>query len=204
MPATASSTTTIACSTGFLVGPYASIGLADGVTLNAGLFYGRSWNDAGADVMGTHYDGEFETDRLVLRAKLEGSWSADALTIRPSATFFLMNERADDYSVSTAGGSPIAVSGFENTDYRVGVGATFEYSFVLENGIELTPQLGLNLAGGSGGEDGGDLLRQGYGSLSAGIMLANDAWQLRAAIELDGDTSGARAISAKGTLTMAY
>ena len=187
---------------GFLAGPYVSIGLADGVTLDANLFYGRSWNDASATVLATDYAGRFETDRLLFRAKLEGTWTADALTIRPNATFFLMNEEAEDYTVSSAEGSPIDVPGFEKTDYRIGLGATFEYAYVLDNGVDLTPQLGISIAGGNGGD--GDFFSEAYGRLTAGVVLAGEAWKLGGRVELDAGTSGERAVSARGTFGVGF
>lgn len=79
---------------GFLTGPYVSAGLGQGIIFDASLFYGQSWNDISAQVLGLDYAGRFETDRILVKARLEGTWTADLLTIRPNATFFLMNERA--------------------------------------------------------------------------------------------------------------
>ncbi|KKB11471.1 hypothetical protein VE25_12620 [Devosia geojensis] len=187
---------------GFLAGPYVSIGLVEGVTLDASLFYGRSWNDASATMLGMDYSGRFETDRLLFRTKLEGTWNADALTIRPNATFFLMNEEAGAYTVNSAGGGPIDVPGFEKTDYRLGLGATFEYAYVLDNGVDLTPELGISIAGGNGGD--GDFFSVGYGKLTAGVVLAGDAWRLGGRVELDAGTSGERSVSARGTFGVGF
>ena len=188
--------------TGFLTGPYVSVGLGQSVTFDASLFYGQSWNDITSRVLGLDYAGRFETDRLLLKAKLEGSWTADLLTIRPNATFFLMNERAGDYTVSAPGGMAIAVPGFDKTDYRLGLGATFEYAYLLDNGLQLTPQLGLSLA--SGGALDAGLFNQAYGKLSAGLALSDEAWQLGGKIDLDLSTTTERSISASGTFRLAF
>ena len=186
---------------GFLAGPYFSIGLAQGVTLDADLFYGRSWNDVSADLLGSTYAGNFETERVVVKAKLEGTWQADLLAIRPNATFFLMNERAGDYVASKPGGSPISIPGFSRTDVRAGVGATFEYAYVLDNGMELTPQFGFSV----GGEGRGDsLFNQAYGQLTGGFVLADEAWRLGGKVAVDADTGGLRAVSAKGTFGLTF
>ncbi|UXN72798.1 hypothetical protein N8D56_16670 [Devosia sp. A8/3-2] len=58
---------------GFLAGPYVSIGLARDVTFDASLLYGRSSNDISAQVLGMDYAGQFDTDRLLFKAKLEGT-----------------------------------------------------------------------------------------------------------------------------------
>lgn len=189
---------------GFLTGPYVSIGLGQGVTLDANLFYGQSSNDISAQVLGLDYAGRFETDRILLKAKLEGTWNADLLTIRPNATFFLMNERAGDYAVSTPGGMSIAVPGFEKTDYRIGLGASFEYAYLLDNGMQVTPQLGLSLASGNGGASDGGLFSQAYGKLSAGLVLTDQAWRLSGKVDLDISTSNERAISASGSFRLAF
>lgn len=189
---------------GFLVGPYVSIGLDEGLTLDASAFYGRSWNDAAATLAGIAYSGRFETDRLLLKAKLEGTWQADALTIRPNATFVLSAEQAGAYTVSSATGGAVFVPGFGKTDYRFGLGTTFEYTYLLDNGIELTPQLGIGLAGGNRGAAAGHLLSQGYGKLMIGVDLAGDAWTLGGRVEFDVDTSGHRSISAKSKLGLAF
>lgn len=189
---------------GFLAGPYVSIGLAQDVTFDASLLYGRSSNDISAQVLGLDYAGQFDTDRLLFKAKLEGTWAADALTIRPNATFVLMNERAGDYLVSAPGGVSVAVPGFEKTDYRIGLGATFEYAYLLDNGAELTPQLGISLAGGNGGDSGAGLFSQAYGKLSAGMVLANGPWRVGGKAEIDLSTRGERAVSAKGTFGVAF
>lgn len=189
---------------GFLTGPYVSIGLGQGVTFDANLFYGQSSNDISAQVLGLDYAGRFETDRILLKAKLEGTWNADLLTIRPNATFFLMNERAGDYAVSTPGGMSIAVPGFEKTDYRIGLGASFEYAYLLDNGMQLTPQLGLSLASGNGGASDGGLFSQAYGKLSAGLVLTDQAWRLSGKVDLDISTSNERAISASGSFRLAF
>ncbi|UXN72799.1 hypothetical protein N8D56_16675 [Devosia sp. A8/3-2] len=116
----------------------------------------------------------------------------------------LMNERAGDYLVSALGGVNVAVPGFEKTDYRIGLGATFEYAYLLDNGTELTPQLGISLAGGNGGDSGAGLFSRAYGKLSAGMVLANGARRLSGKAEVDLSTRGERAVSAKGTFGVAF
>lgn len=180
------------------------IGLNQGLTLDVSVFYGRSWNDAAATVAGIAYSGRFETERLLLKAKLEGTWQADALTIRPNATFVLGTEQAGAYAVSAATDRTVLMPRFDETDYRFGPGATFEYAYLLDNGIELTPQLGIALAGGNGGAEDGHLFSQGYGKLMVGMDLAADAWTLGGKIELDIDTGGRRSMSAKGRLRLAF
>ena len=189
---------------GFLVGPYVSIGLDEGLTLDASILYGRSWNDAAATLAGIAYSGRFETDRLLLKAKLEGTWQADALTIRPNATFVLSAEQGGAYTVTSAGGGAVVVPGFDKTDYRFGFGTTFENTHLLDNGVELTPRLGTGIAGGNGGAAAGHILGQGYGKLMVGADLAGDAWTLGGMVEFDVDTSGGGSISAKGNLGLAF
>lgn len=115
-----------------------------------------------------------------------------------------MQETAGDYVVATPGGLPLAIAGFARTDYRVGLGALLEYEIVLDNGLMLTPQLGVTLAGSKGDAAVTDLFGQAHGQFSAGLLLRRDSWRLGGRLDLDLSTSGARALSAKGTLAAGF
>lgn len=174
--------------TGALIGPYVSLGLSEGVTLDASLFYGRSWNDASATVLGDDYEGSFETDRFIGELELQGEWMLDQLRVRPNATLYLASETADDYTVTNSWGGTVAVDGFTTNTIQLRTGVTVDQTFALENGLELTPEVGIEAGIGGSGED--FALDSGLGGLTLGATLAGDGWSLRGAADVDLDSTG--------------
>ncbi len=186
---------------GALIGPYVSLGIAEGLTLDASLFYGRSWNDASATVFGDSYSGSFETERLIARMEIEGEWLFEQLTVRPSATLYLANETAQTYSVSNGAGS-VAVDGFSTTTVQLGTGLRMERSFALDSGLDLTPQFGIRAGLGGSGEDLG--LDSGFGGMTAGMTLAGPGWSLRGVADFGLDTTGLAAGSIRAELSGSF
>ena len=75
---------------GGLVGPYLSVALTPGATLDASVLAGRSWNSAAETLFGETFTGSFATNRWVINTKLAGQWQvSDALVVRPDLAFFL-------------------------------------------------------------------------------------------------------------------
>jgi len=183
---------------GFLLGPYVSIGLGEGMTLDASLLYGRSWNDARATAFGQELTGAFETDRFIAQVKLGGEWLVDALTVRPDATVFLSHEAASDYVVSDAFGNAVAVAGTTTQQVRLSAGVALEQTFALGDQLSLTPEMGLR--GGIADPLSPTPFASAFGSVSGGASLAGGAWTLRGVVESQFDTDGFGAIGIRGSL----
>lgn len=183
--------------TGFMVGPYLSAEIVDGIVLDISAFYGRSYNTT--DNSG--FSGTFDTERLMAKAKLEGQWVQDALTLRPSLNFVLNQEVAAGYDVTNAIGEKVSIAGFTMSELRMGVGGSASYDIALENGAVLTPGVSASL--GSMG-DWSRLFSNAYGSLGGSLTLSDQTWRLGGTVTLDADTKGARAVSARGNLAVQF
>lgn len=180
---------------GLLIGPYISTELTDGLVLDASLFYGRSVNDATADLFGTTFTGAFDTSRWIAKAKLEGKLMLDQLIVRPNASLFLSTETASGYTVTDGFGTDVAIPGFTTTTFRLGAGGTVEQVFAVGDDLSLTPMAGLNL--GVGGDGATPVLDTLFGTLSVGATLAGEQWSLKGTLGLNADTSGLRSASAR-------
>ncbi|OOG69728.1 hypothetical protein B0E45_15430 [Sinorhizobium sp. A49] len=124
---------------GWLTGPYASFELGSGVFLDTSLLYGGSWNDVDTE----HFDGSFDTYRVMWDSKLQGQWQlGDATVLTPALRAVLLNETVDDYSVSNGDGTKVDLKGFAQEQLRFSVGAELERAYRLESGLLLTPRLG--------------------------------------------------------------
>lgn len=174
---------------GYLIGPYASIGLAENVSLDLALFYGQSFNQARAEIGGVTYTGEFETDRLLASAGLSGFYELNEFILRPSATFFLSSERSGDYVVSDADGNSVPIPSQEILDLQLRGGLTIERTIELDDGARLTPMVGLNLSyGGTLGESGFD--DRLTGGVMAGLLYSNGSFSAKGSIEADFGMDG--------------
>lgn len=187
---------------GALIGPYVSVAIAEGMTLDAGLYYGRSWNDATANVLGTDFSGSFETERFIADIELEGEWLLDQLTIRPSGSLYLANETAESYTVTNGSGGSVDVDGFTAATVRLGTGLAVERTFALESGLDLTPELAGRIGLGGSGED--FEIDGLFGRLSGGLTLAGDAWALRGVLDLGADATGLATASIRAQLNGSF
>lgn len=185
---------------GIMVGPYLSTEIGDGVFLDASAFYGRSWNRVSTDIFG----GEFESQRLVVNAKLEGEWAlGESLTFRPSATAFYLHETVDDYSVSNAIGEAVALAGFTSDQVRLSAGGVFELETQFGDALTLKPFLGasLGLASVNGTTATGGI----FGTLTSGFTLFGDGdWSVGAGLDLGLEASGLKTATAKGKLQVNF
>ncbi|HEY4201968.1 MAG TPA: putative Ig domain-containing protein [Devosiaceae bacterium] len=185
---------------GVLAGPYISAEIGNGVFFDASVLYGHSWNDVSTG----SFTGNFETDQVLAKAKLEGQWQlGDALLFRPNATALYLRENAGDYAVTDGDGTIVTVKGFTSAQLRLSVGGKLEYTMGLDNGMTVVPYLGANL--GLSAMDGASLVDNGFGTLSAGFTLASDsAWRLTSGIELGLEAEGTRSASAKLSLSAGF
>ncbi|MGF6258773.1 hypothetical protein OKW20_005900 [Ensifer sp. LBL] len=175
---------------GWLAGPYASFELGTGVFLDTSLLYGGSWNDIDTK----YFDGSFDTRRIMWDTKLQGQWQlGDATVLTPALRAVFLNEKVEDYSVSSGDGTKVDLKGFTEEQLRLSVGADLERAYRLDNGLVLTPRVG-GTAGFAALDNNG-----AFGTVSAGLNLSNDLnwdfdFSLLYGIESDGEqTIGAKA-----------
>lgn len=185
--------------TGALVGPYVSAEILDNVTLDASVFFGHSWNDANATLFGQAFTGTFETDRFVTEVEMEGEWSADAVSLRPSARLYFANDNVAAYTVTNPRGDVVDVDGFSTSTLELGGALTVARALAFGDGLELTPSLGIRA--GMGGTGGTVAIDSTYAGVSGGLTLAGPGWAMRALADYGIDTTGLAAASIRAGMT---
>lgn len=165
---------------GWLVGPYVSAELGEGVFFDASLLYGGSVNrlDQAA------FDGEFTTDRLRVEAQLNGVWMlGDATRLRPRLEASYTGERVNDFPVSDGAAGVVDIESLGFDRVRLGVGATLEHRFMLEGDLTFVPRLGGDLD--LSGLDIGAM----HGSATLGATLSSGDWSVDASLDLGGNAT---------------
>ncbi|WP_439541629.1 cadherin-like beta sandwich domain-containing protein [Hyphomicrobium sp.] len=166
---------------GWLAGPYVSLEIGRGVFFDTSLLYGGSSNDIDT----AFFDGSFETARWMWSGEVSGQWSIDdGTTVTPRLRALYLNEQADGYDVADGIGGVILLDGFTQEQLRFSVGADVERQVLLENGLVLTPSLGITA--GVASLDNSGL----FGSLSTGLRLSDGmSWDVEGALlfSLEGD-----------------
>jgi len=185
--------------TGALVGPYVSVEILDNVTLDASVFFGHSWNDANATLFGQSFSGTFETDRFITEVEVEGQWSADAFSIRPSARLYFANEDVGAYTVTNPSGDIVNVDGFSTSTLELGGALTVARTFAFGDGLDLTPSLGVRAGLGGTGEE--IAVDNTYAGVTGGVTLTGPGWALRALADYGIDTTGLATASVRGSMT---
>lgn len=185
--------------TGALVGPYVSVEIVDNVTLDASVFFGHSWNDANATLFGQSFSGTFETDRFITEVEVEGKWSADAFSIRPSARLYFATEDVGAYTVTNPRGDLVNIDGFTTSTLELGGALTVARTFAFGDGLDLTPSLGIRAGLGGAGEE--VAIDDTYAGVTGGITLTGPGWALRALADYGIDTTGLAAASIRGSMT---
>jgi hypothetical protein len=178
---------------GWLVGPYASFEIGDGVFWDTSLLYGGSSNEIDT----SFWDGSFATRRWMIDTSVSGQLQLDEATVlTPKLRAVYFSEKVEDYAVENGDGDMVYLEGFNEEQFRVSLGAEIARSFALEGDMVLTPRLGVT--GGLSGFDGS----AAFGSVSVGLSLqAQDAWQIRGGILLDFDGSGQKSVGAKAGIS---
>lgn len=174
---------------GWLAGPYASFEIGKGVFWDTSLLYGGSANDIDT----AFWDGTFDTSRWMFDTSINGQWNLDDMTVltpRLRAVYF--SEEVDAYDVANDAGDRLEIEGFTMEQFRVSLGAEIARSFILGNGLILTPSLGLT--GGVSGLDGSGA----FGAISAGLSLTTaNNWMLDAGLLFDIEGAGEKSVGAK-------
>ena len=178
---------------GGLVGPYVSVALTPGVTLDASVLAGRSWNSAAETLFGEAFTGSFTTDRWVINSKLAGQWRvSDALLVRPDLRLLPLDRNGECLRRhQRQRGLSIPVAGFSTSTLRLGAGGSVEQSFEIADDLTLTPELGVHL--GIQRETGASP-SSGYFGPALGCRPNARRWRLDAqgTVGLNADTSSAR------------
>ena len=182
--------------TGWLAGPYASLELGEGVFFDASLRYGGSWNDIDTPL----FDGSFDTTRWMLDASLSGQWRlGEGTVVTPRLRAVYFNEAVESYTVENAIGDIITIDGFTEEQFRLSIGAELAHSFVLENGLTLTPSIGATA--GLSTLDATAL----FGQATAGLSLSNnDGWNLDGGVLINFNNEGAVSAGAKASLKLRF
>jgi hypothetical protein len=96
--------------TGWMVGPYLSAEIAEGVFFDARAMGGRSDNSIDQEILDLDYSGDFQTERWLAEAALTGNFDFAPFTLTPDVRFLYLREDQDDYSVQN-GGTSVNVDG---------------------------------------------------------------------------------------------
>ena len=174
---------------GWLAGPYASIEVAKNLFWNTSLLYGGSANNIDT----AFWDGDFDTRRLLADTSLTGQWALDNDTIiTPKIRAVYFAEKVDDYTVHNSVGDELTIRGFDETQFRLSLGAEIARAFTLESGAKLTPKLGVT-AGYSALDGAG-----AFGAITTGLSLqTTDLWMIDASLLFNIEEQGATSIGAR-------
>jgi hypothetical protein len=102
--------------TGWMIGPYLSAQIRDGVFLDVRAMYGRSensvrqinrWDEDGREV---EHKGDFDTERLLAEATLSGNYAFNNTVLTPDIRFLYIREDQSDFIVNCICG-PTEVDG---------------------------------------------------------------------------------------------
>lgn len=113
---------------GWMIGPYLVREVADGTMLDVMALWGRSQNSV--DPLGL-YEDDFETTRVMLRAKLEGEWRHGNWRVRPGVSVAHFEETQEAYIDSL---------GIEISEQTIAIGR-----------FEAGPEIAYRIATASGG-----------------------------------------------------
>jgi outer membrane autotransporter protein len=196
--------------TGWMVGPYLSAELTEGLYFDARGQWGRSHNDADQDILGEKFEGNFNTERWLVEAMLSGTWNVGSFVIHPEISVAYIEENQNNYSVSD-GTHTVDVSGQEMTLGRLAFGPEIVYPVESGDWI-LEPSIRLKVLWDFDGT--GDVTLGGItsspdewrGLAGMGLKAINDSG-MSANIAIDFDGIGAsdfRAIAIKGGIGIPF
>lgn len=181
---------------GWLVGPYASVGLGKNVFWDTSLLYGGSANDIDT----AFWDGSFDTTRWLIDSALKGQWLfANDVVLTPKLRAVYFNEKVDDYTVRNGAGDELTIDGFDAEQFRVSFGAEVARSFTLGNGTTVTPRFGAT--GGYSALDGSGA----FGSLTAGVSFqTSNALTIDTGVLFNLSDGGDQSIGARASIAKRF
>jgi outer membrane autotransporter protein len=86
--------------TGWMIGPYLSAEISDGLFLDMRAMRGQTDNSIRQEILGIDYSGDFTTDRWLAEATLTGNYDLNPVTVTPDIRFLYIREDQEDYTVS--------------------------------------------------------------------------------------------------------
>jgi hypothetical protein len=188
--------------TGWMVGPYLSSEPFENVFFDLRAMWGRSSNSAIQDVLGSRFEGNFDTDRWLIDAKLAGDYQADTVLLTPEMSLLYMSETQKDYHVGN-GARVVAVDGQRVALGRLAAGLKITYLGKIDD-MTFEPFVGGRVLWnfkdpGILNTDGSvaslDALR---GEISAGLNIIDGNSQFSVETTYDGlGSNGLQAITAK-------
>ena len=117
----------------------------------------------------------------------------------PKLRAVYVNEEVADYEVSNVDGVTIGLYGFTQEQFRVSLGAELEHVMALDNGLTLTPSIGVTA--GVSTLDTSSL----FGSLTTGFTLTSDGlWTVNGGLLLNFDDEGAKSAGAKAGVSVGF
>ena len=123
---------------GWMAGPYATLRLSDGLFLQTRGAWGKSSNEVSPYLT---YTDNFETERWLLAASLNGRWSHGAWTVRPAASFTYMVDDAKSYTDHFG----VTIPELKSRLGQAKIGPDIGYSFHLGDSAVVEPHASLQL-----------------------------------------------------------
>jgi uncharacterized repeat protein (TIGR01451 family) len=129
--------------TGWMIGPYVSAEISEGVFFDARVMYGQSDNNIRQvnqfeDIFKEH-EGDFETERWLAEATISGNYDFDSMTLTPDLRFLYIREDQDDYTVDCVCG-PTDVDGTSVELAQLSAGLRLSHAFETD-GMKFRPYL---------------------------------------------------------------
>ncbi len=129
--------------TGWMAGPYLSAEPVDNIFVDLRALWGQSDNSAIQDVLGSRYEGGFDTERWLVQAVIAGKHEAGDFDIAPEMSLIYMHESQESYSV-TDGVNTVLVGGQSVDLGRLAGGVTISYQGEIGDAA-LEPYVGTRL-----------------------------------------------------------
>ncbi len=129
--------------TGWMAGPYLSAEPVDNIFVDLRALWGQSDNSAIQEVLGSRYEGGFDTERWLAQAVIAGKHEAGNFSIAPEMSLIYMHENQDSYSV-TDGINTVLVGGQSVDLGRLAGGITISYQGDIGD-AEIEPFVGSRL-----------------------------------------------------------
>jgi len=198
--------------TGWMIGPYFSAEITDHLFFDMRGAWGRSDNDMSDIVNGTEFEGDFDTERWLLRARLTGNWQMENLRITPSADVAYMKEHIDNFEVTDADDNVAGISDATLSLGRLTLGPEIAYRIESGEGSVVEPFGALKLMWDFHGT--GNLTLNGItderdelrGEVEAGVLLRTESgWSARASAAYDGiGSNDLEALSFRGWVNVPF
>ncbi|HCK85078.1 MAG TPA: hypothetical protein DHW63_11355, partial [Hyphomonadaceae bacterium] len=170
---------------GWMVGPYATMRLGDGVFWRLRAAWGQSSNDVSPFLT---YTDRFDSERWLVSSRLTGNLEAGGWTVRPSASIFYMQDNAQSYVDSDGLTVPEVRSRFG----QIAAGPEISYRYQLDD-VQLEPRLALSVATTFANE--AEAL--GFGEID-GAIVGRDDVRARAELGLRATTRQGLALDISG------